>query len=171
MRSSPCPNLYLGSRTAAWAVSEKDWRNQTCSNWLNSGNALIQHLSEKCNFRVFPFCQCIQKHKLTVKRLLIVYYIGNIIYVKKYQTPFTYCVKVIESQRWNVFWDKVYSDLWAYLYEVGLCLSVVSCVGDLLPYWETLRDRVDSHQSQMLIDISLIFIRQCSFVTICHVCV
>jgi len=36
-----------------------------------------------------------------VKRLLITYYIGNIS-AKKYQSPFT-CVKVIASQRWDVF--------------------------------------------------------------------
>jgi len=34
------------------------------SDWLNSGSALIQHLSEKCDFRVFPFCQVVQKHTL-----------------------------------------------------------------------------------------------------------
>jgi len=30
---------------------------------LNSGNALIHHFSEKCNFRVSPFCQVVKKHK------------------------------------------------------------------------------------------------------------
>ena len=34
------------------------------SSWLNSGNALIQHLSEKCDFRVSPFYEVVQKHKL-----------------------------------------------------------------------------------------------------------
>ena len=34
-------------------------------------------LSEKCDFRVSPFCQVVQKHKL-VKRLLIAYFISNI---------------------------------------------------------------------------------------------
>jgi len=34
------------------------------SDWLDSGNVLIQHLSEKCNFYVSPFCQVVQKHKL-----------------------------------------------------------------------------------------------------------
>jgi len=35
------------------------------SDWLNSGNTLIQHLSEKkCHFRVSPFCQVVQKHTL-----------------------------------------------------------------------------------------------------------
>jgi len=55
---------------------------KSSSDWLNSGNALIQHLSEKCNFRVSPFCPVVQKHKLleggTVKRRLIAYFIGNI---------------------------------------------------------------------------------------------
>jgi len=42
-----------------------------------------------------------------VKRLLIAYFIGNI-YAKKDQNPFM-CVKVIASQRWDVFWDTVYN--------------------------------------------------------------
>ena len=42
-----------------------------------------------------------------VRRLLIAYFIGNIS-AKKYQNPFM-CVKVIASQRWDVFWDTVYS--------------------------------------------------------------
>jgi len=36
---------------------------------------------------------------------LIAYFIGNIS-AKKYYNPFT-CVKVIASQRWDVFWDTV----------------------------------------------------------------
>ena len=36
---------------------------KSSSDWLNAGNALIQHLSEKCNFRVSPFGQIVQKHK------------------------------------------------------------------------------------------------------------
>jgi len=36
-----------------------------------------------------------------VKRLLIAYFIGNIS-AKKYQNPFM-CVKVIASQKWDVF--------------------------------------------------------------------
>jgi len=43
----------------------------------------------------------------TVKRLLIAYFIGNIS-AKKCQNPFM-CVKVIASQRWDVFWDTVYT--------------------------------------------------------------
>jgi len=42
-----------------------------------------------------------------VKRPLIAYFIGNIS-AKKYQNPFM-CVKVIASQRWDVFWDTVYN--------------------------------------------------------------
>ena len=34
------------------------------SNWLNSDNALIQYLNEEYDFRVSPFCQVVQKHKL-----------------------------------------------------------------------------------------------------------
>jgi len=49
---------------------------------LNSGNALIQHSSEKkCDFRVSPKCQVVQKHAIwggTIKCLLIAYFIGNI---------------------------------------------------------------------------------------------
>ena len=50
---------------------------------MNCGNALIQHLSEKkCDFRV-SFCQVgsAEAHVIwggTVKRLLIVYFIGDI---------------------------------------------------------------------------------------------
>jgi len=52
-------------------------------------------LSEIRDFRVSAFCQAVQKHKLfqVVKRLLIVYFIGNIS-AKKYQNPF---------RRWDVF--------------------------------------------------------------------
>jgi len=42
-----------------------------------------------------------------VKCLLIAYFIGNIS-AKKYQNLFM-CVKVIASQRWDVFWDTVYN--------------------------------------------------------------
>ena len=42
----------------------------------------------------------------TVKLLLIAYFISYIS-AKKYQNPFM-CVKVIASQRWDVFWDTVY---------------------------------------------------------------
>jgi len=60
-------------------------------------------LSEICDFRVSAFCQVVQKHKLlqVAKRLLIAYFIGNI-FAKKYQNPFMF-VKVIASQRWDVF--------------------------------------------------------------------
>jgi len=52
------------SHTAAWVwvVSQKHCLNST--SWLNSGNALIQHLRGKCNFHVSPFYQVVQKHKL-----------------------------------------------------------------------------------------------------------
>jgi len=35
------------------------------SDWSNTGNALLHHLSfKKLDFRVSPFCQVVQKHKL-----------------------------------------------------------------------------------------------------------
>ena len=34
------------------------------SDWSDAGNALIQHLSEKCDFRVSPFCQVVRKYTL-----------------------------------------------------------------------------------------------------------
>jgi len=40
---------------------------KSSSNRLNSGNALMQHLSEKWYFHFSPFCQVVQilrKHKL-----------------------------------------------------------------------------------------------------------
>ena len=45
-------------------MSRESKRLKKPSSWLNSGNALIQHFSEKCNFRAFPFCQVVQKHTL-----------------------------------------------------------------------------------------------------------
>jgi len=100
----------LGSYTAVWVrvLSQKDWRNQGATSWI-----LAMHWCsiwvKKCDFRVSPFCQVVQKHKLfgvgIVKRLLIACFIGNIS-SKKYQNAFTY-VKVTANQRWDVFWDTV----------------------------------------------------------------
>jgi len=46
-------------------VSQKDWRNQGATSWI-----LAMHWYsiwvKKCDFRVFPFCQVVQKHKLFV---------------------------------------------------------------------------------------------------------
>ena len=80
------------------------------SDWLNSGNALIQHLSEKMRFSCFPvFLGTAEVHTIwggTIKRHLIPYFIHKIS-AKKYQNVFT-CVKVIANQTWDVFWDTVY---------------------------------------------------------------
>jgi len=46
------------------SMSRESIRLTKSSSWLNSDNALIQHLGEKCYFRVSPFCQVVQKHKL-----------------------------------------------------------------------------------------------------------
>jgi len=51
-------------------------------------------LSEICDFRVFVFCQVVQKHKLfevAKESIFFAYFIGNIS-TKKYQNPFM-CVK------------------------------------------------------------------------------
>jgi len=45
-------------------IHESERLKKSSSDWLNSGNALRQHLSEKCNFPVSLFCQLVQKHKL-----------------------------------------------------------------------------------------------------------
>jgi len=37
---------------------------KSSSDWLNSGNALIQRLSEKCNLRVSLFHRVVHKQKL-----------------------------------------------------------------------------------------------------------
>ena len=46
------------------SMSRESERLKKSSGWLNSGNVLIQHLSEKSDFRVSPFYQVVQKHKL-----------------------------------------------------------------------------------------------------------
>jgi len=46
------------------SMSREPKRLKKSSSWLNSGNALLQHLREKCNFQVALFYQVVQKHKL-----------------------------------------------------------------------------------------------------------
>jgi len=74
------------------------------SNWLNSGNSLIQ-ISVKMQFSLSPsFASNAETQVVwgdTVKRLLIAYSIGNVS-AKKNQNPFT-CVRVIASQMRDVF--------------------------------------------------------------------
>ena len=67
----PCPQqpraLITRFRESYSSVStspESKRLKKSRSDELNSVDALIQHLSEKCDFRVFPFCQVVQKHKL-----------------------------------------------------------------------------------------------------------
>jgi len=70
---------------------------ETQSNWM------------KVWFSRFPVLPCSAEAQVTwggiVKCLLIAYFIGNIS-AQKYQNLFM-CVKVIASQRWDVFWDTV----------------------------------------------------------------
>ena len=54
---------------------------KSSSDWLNSGNELIQHLSEKRDFRVPVLPGSAEAQVIwggTVKHLLIAYFIGNI---------------------------------------------------------------------------------------------
>ena len=67
----PCPqqplSLITRFRESYSSVStspESKRLKKSRSDELNSVDALIQHLSEKCDFRVFPSCQVVQKHKL-----------------------------------------------------------------------------------------------------------
>jgi len=80
------------------------------SSWLNSRNVLILHQGKMQfpRFSVLPGSAEAQVNWCgIVKCLLIAYFIGNIS-AKKYQTPFT-CVRVIASQRWDMFfWDTVH---------------------------------------------------------------
>jgi len=85
-------------------MSRESKRLKKSSSWLNSGNALIQHLRESA-FSRFPVLLGNAEARLIwcglLKCLLIVYFIGNIS-AKKYQNPFT-SVKVTANQRWGVF--------------------------------------------------------------------
>jgi len=82
-----------------------------------------------------------------VKRLLIARFIGNIS-AKKYQNPFM-CVKVIVSQRWDVFCDTVYIfGGWAAItlgigpqssvcifYALSVFVGVFACVSCSIVLW------------------------------------
>ena len=68
----------------------------------------MQHLSEKVQFWGFLFSQIVQKHKLGEvgkKYILIAYFLSNNC-AKNYHNQTVY-VKIIASQRWDVFWDTV----------------------------------------------------------------
>ena len=55
----------LGSHTAVWVwvVIQKDWRNQGATNWILAMDRYSIWV-KKCDFRVSPFCQVVQKHRL-----------------------------------------------------------------------------------------------------------
>ena len=82
---------------------ESNRLKKSSSGWLISGNALIQQA--KNAILVIPVLPGSAETQVTsggiVKRLLIAYFIGNIS-AKEYQNPFM-CIKVIASQRWDVF--------------------------------------------------------------------
>jgi len=77
---------------------------KSSSNWLNSDSVLLIQ-SVKNAVVVFAVLPGSSEAQVIsggiVKRLLIAYFIGSIS-AKKYQNPFTH-VKVIASQRWDVF--------------------------------------------------------------------
>jgi len=110
----PCPSpkrlklnaLITRSRKSYSSVStsrELKRLKKSNSDWLNSGYALIQWV--KNAIFVFPVLPGNAEAQVTwggiPKRLLNSYFIGNIS-AKKYRNLFT-CVKVIASQRWDVF--------------------------------------------------------------------
>jgi len=87
------------SHTEAWI-----WlRNieEISGDWLNFSNALIEHLSEKWVFSVCQVCRYLRWHSKASFDCSL--YIS----AKKYQNAFM-CVKVITSQRWDIFWETVY---------------------------------------------------------------
>jgi len=86
-------NVFSGTLNPTQSI------NQAVTGWI------LAMQSEKCNFPGSPFCQVMQKHKLFEELLLIAYFICNVS-AKKYQNPLT-CVKVVASQRRDVFWDMV----------------------------------------------------------------
>jgi len=99
----------FGSHTVAriWAVTQKDWRNQaaTAADILQCTNTP----SENAIFVYSVLPGSAEAQVIwggIVKRILTAYFIRSIS-AKKYQKSFT-CVKVIASQRWDVFWDTVY---------------------------------------------------------------
>ena len=77
---------------------------KSSSNWLNSGNALIQRV--KTAIFVFPVLPGSTEAEIIcggiVKRLLISDFIGNIS-VKKISKSVHVCVKISANQRWYVF--------------------------------------------------------------------
>jgi len=89
----PIPIGFLFPCTSLVVPLESEILKKSSSDWLNSGNALIQLV--KMQFSCFPFSGSAETQVIwgcIVKRVLIAYFIGSIS-VKKYQNPFT-CLKV-----------------------------------------------------------------------------
>jgi len=117
----PCPPIapswtywlqltrFRESCSSASMSCESKILKKSSSNWLNSGNALIQRV--KNGIFVLAVLPASAETQViwggVVMRLLIAYFIGSIS-GKIYQNPFR-CIKVIASQRWDVFWDTVYN--------------------------------------------------------------
>jgi len=112
----PCPQ---SPKLNALITRFRESYSSTSESWVKKIEEIKQRLvefghctnntaSENAIF-VFPVLPGSAETKViwgsVVKRLLIAYFIGSIS-AKKYQHLFTF-VKVIASQRWDVFWDTV----------------------------------------------------------------
>ena len=101
----------LGSHTAAWVwVASQKGLKKSRSDWLNSGNALTQHLTEKMRLLCFPVLPGSVEAQLIWGGIVKGFWLLTLSVTflpKKYQNAFMY-VKVIANQRWDVFWDTVY---------------------------------------------------------------
>jgi len=99
-------------------VSLETKRLMKSSSWLNSGNALIQHLSQKCDFWVSPFYQVVQKHVIwgsIVKHLLIAYFIGNGNISAKKMLKSVHICQSYGKPKVRRFWDMVQSFQFRYI--------------------------------------------------------
>jgi len=102
--SSPERNALItrfGASYSSVSMSHESLKKteESRSDWLNSGNALIQRLSDKIRFLCFPALLSSGEARViwgsTVKLILIVHFIRNIS-AKKYPNVFT-CVKVMAN--------------------------------------------------------------------------
>jgi len=112
----PCPNSPcswthwlqdLWSDTAAYEFQSK--RIKKSSIWLNSHNALIQHLRDNYIFALPVLLVSAEAQVIWhgIKSDFWLFTCISNISAKKYENPFT-CVKVIANQMWDVFWDMVF---------------------------------------------------------------
>jgi len=116
---------YRESCGSLSASRESKILKKSSSDWLNSGNALIQQA--KNAIFVLPSLPGSAEAQViwrgVVKHLLIAYFIASIC-AKKDHNPFT-CVKVIASQRWGFFETRCSLLLfvhWVWFFEMNLSI-------------------------------------------------